>query len=78
MPYLLLAQVNYEFPALVGGAIGLALSVLLARGGIGLIRSDKSQSAGQAVPFLQVVKAMTPDPAADCYSDSDTRPPAGP
>ena len=60
VPYLLLAQVNYEFPALVGGAIGLALSVLLARGGIGLTRSDKSQSAGQAVPFLQVVKAMTP------------------
>ena len=60
VPYLLLAQVNYEFPALVGGAIGLALSVLLARCGIGLARSDKSQSAGQAVPFLQVVKAMTP------------------
>lgn len=60
VPYLLLAQVNYEFPALVGGAIGLALSVLLARCGIGLTRSDKSQSAGQAVPFLQVVKAMTP------------------
>ena len=60
MPYLLLAQVNYEFPALVGGAIGSALSVLLARCGIGLARSDKSQSAGQAVPFLQVVKAMTP------------------
>lgn len=38
----------------------LALSVLLARCGIGLARSDKSQSAGQAVPFLQVVKAMTP------------------
>ncbi|MGP1073435.1 L-lactate permease [Serratia sp. CY65442] len=60
LPYLLLAQVNYEFPALVGGAIGLALSVLLARGGIGLARSDKPQSAGQAVPFMQVVKAMTP------------------
>ena len=47
LPYLLLAQVNYEFPALVGGGIGLA-------------RSDKPQSAGQAVPFMQVVKAMTP------------------
>lgn len=60
LPYLLLAQVNYEFPALVGGAIGLALSVLLARGGIGLARGDKPQSAAQAVPFMQVVKAMTP------------------
>lgn len=60
VPYLLLAQVNYEFPALVGGALGLALSVLLARGGIGLARAEKPQSAAQAVPFMQVVKAMTP------------------
>ncbi|CAI2468978.1 L-lactate permease [Serratia ficaria] len=52
-PYLLLAQVNYEFPALVGGAIGLTLSVLLARARIGLAR-------GQPVPLQQVVKAMTP------------------
>ncbi|MCE9938449.1 L-lactate permease, partial [Serratia liquefaciens] len=43
LPYLLLAQVNYEFPALVGGAIGLAVSVLLARAGIGLVRVDKNQ-----------------------------------
>ena len=60
LPYLLLAQVNYEFPALVGGAIGLAVSVLLARAGIGLVRVDKNQEPGQPVPFIQVLKAMTP------------------
>lgn len=59
VPYLLLAQVNYEFPALVGGAIGLALSVLLARMGIGIKRYERKNS-GQAVPFYKVVKAMIP------------------
>lgn len=69
MPYLLLAQVNYEFPALVGGAIGLMLSVLLARAGVGLTRSE-SKTSSQPVPFVQVIKAMTPNAAADCYFDS--------
>ena len=59
VPYLLLAQVNYEFPALVGGAIGLMLSVLLARAGIGLSRCE-DKTAPQPVPFIQVIKAMTP------------------
>lgn len=59
-PYLLLAQVNYEFPALVGGAIGLTLSVLLARARIGLARGENGAARGQPVPLLQVVKAMTP------------------
>lgn len=59
VPYLLLAQVNYEFPALVGGAIGLMLSVLLARAGVGLTRSE-SKTSSQPVPFVQVIKAMTP------------------
>ena len=59
VPYLLLAQVNYEFPALVGGAIGLMLSVLLARTGVGLTRCE-SKIAPQPVPFIQVIKAMTP------------------
>ncbi|MBY0345543.1 MAG: L-lactate permease [Neisseriaceae bacterium] len=31
VPYLLLAQVNYEFPSLVGGAIGVGLSIFLAK-----------------------------------------------
>lgn len=58
LPYLLLAQVNYEFPALLGGAIGLTLSVLLARANIGLTR-DRTPSNAQPVPFGQVLKAMS-------------------
>lgn len=36
IPYLLLAQINYEFPALIGGGIGLLLSVFLAKKNIGI------------------------------------------
>ena len=36
VPYVLLARFNYEFPALLAGMIGFALSILLARIGIGL------------------------------------------
>ncbi|SFO08801.1 L-lactate permease [Xenorhabdus japonica] len=56
-PYLLLAQVNYEFPALVGGAIGLAFSILLARMGIGIKRYEKRR---EFVPFNKIIKAMMP------------------
>lgn len=41
VPYLLLAQVNYEFLALLGGAIGLGISVVTARAGIGLTRTEQ-------------------------------------
>ena len=41
-------------------------------------RSDKLQNAGQAVPFLQVVKAADPDHCCDCYSDSDAHASVGP
>ncbi|MBI6550436.1 L-lactate permease [Xenorhabdus lircayensis] len=57
VPYLLLAQVNYEFPALVGGAIGLALSVLLAHMGIGITRYERREPV-RAIPFNKVIKAM--------------------
>ncbi|WP_338885192.1 MULTISPECIES: L-lactate permease [Xenorhabdus] len=60
VPYLLLAQVNYEFPALIGGAIGLALSVLFARMGIGIRHCEKKRDSLQVVPFSKVIKAMMP------------------
>jgi lactate permease len=40
IPYILLALVNYEFPSLVGGMIGLILSVLMAERGIGLSAAE--------------------------------------
>lgn len=52
VPYFLLAQWNYEFPALVGGAIGLVASVLVARFGLGLATEQqtvtKTAMAGEA------------------------------
>lgn len=58
IPYILLAQVNYEFPSLVGGAIGLLISILLANKGIGLAKVENNIEA--AVPFNDVVKALFP------------------
>ena len=43
VPYLLIAQFNYEFPSLVGGAIGLFVSVLLAGKGIGLAKTEQKK-----------------------------------
>ncbi|MBV7388066.1 L-lactate permease [Pasteurellaceae bacterium TAE3-ERU1] len=58
VPYFLLAQINYEFPALVGGAIGLLLSIFLANQGIGIQKvHDDSQ---ERVAFGVVFKAMLP------------------
>lgn len=59
VPYLLLAQVNYEFPALLGGAIGLGISVVTARAGVGLTRTEQ-KTEKKVIPFGQVIKAMTP------------------
>ncbi|MEZ8106597.1 L-lactate permease [Vibrio cortegadensis] len=61
VPYLLFAQWNYEFPALVGGAIGLSISILLARFNIGMEKQDASDEApAKKIPFAQVIKAMSP------------------
>ena len=57
VPYFLLAQVNYEFPALVGGAIGLFISIFLANRGIGLEKTENALN-GPVVNFPNVVKAL--------------------
>jgi lactate permease len=38
LPSLGLSRFNYEFPSLIGGAVGLCLSVLMAKGQLGLAR----------------------------------------
>lgn len=38
LPYALLAKLNYEFPSIIGGALGLALTAFMARHGIGLAK----------------------------------------
>ncbi len=60
VPYALLASVNYEFPALVGGAIGLGLTVWLASRRIGLERNGaEADEAGAAVGVRRGVDPRT-------------------
>jgi len=59
VPYLLLAQVNYEFPSLVGGGIGLLLSVFLANKGVGLAKTESTEAQAQLTTG-QVLKALAP------------------
>ena len=64
LPYLLVSRFSYEFPSLVGGAIGLIVSVLLARQGIGLSKneselqgSEKDDLAASYITVTDVDKA---------------------
>lgn len=59
VPYLLIAQVNYEFPSLVGGAIGLLVSVFIAKQGIGLAKVESNVDEN-AVSKGEVLKALLP------------------
>ncbi|MDO4879003.1 MAG: L-lactate permease [Neisseria sp.] len=60
IPYLMLASVNYEFPSLVGGAIGMLLSVFLASKGIGLSKDHKTDENAEKPSFAAVAKALMP------------------
>lgn len=59
IPYILIAQVNYEFPSLVGGAIGLLISVFVAHKGFGLEKVEDNLD-GKAVTKAEVMKALLP------------------
>jgi len=43
VPYVIIAKYNYEFPSLAGGAIGLVLSAVAAKFGIGLSKQKVEQ-----------------------------------
>lgn len=61
IPYAMLANINYEFPALLGGMIGFILSIVLARRGVGLTASTKDNgAAGPSVDYATLVKATFP------------------
>ena len=59
VPYFLIAQVNYEFPSLVGGAIGLFISVWAANRNIGLAKVTNNLD-NNAVSTGEIVKALFP------------------
>jgi lactate permease len=44
LPMFFVARFNYEFPAVVGGVIGLPITILLARSGIGLEKTEGTVS----------------------------------
>jgi len=59
-PYLVLARFNYEFPAMVGGAVGLMFSVGLAARGTGLSREEAPVDAPAPVAGRALVRASFP------------------
>lgn len=59
IPYVILARFNYEFPALVGGAIGLGLSAFLAHAGFGLASAGEARTA-RSVAASRLFKALFP------------------
>ncbi len=58
VPYVALAQFNYEFPSLVAGGIGLGVSVWAANHGIGLSKDHGDK--GEKLPTNVVLKALMP------------------
>jgi lactate permease len=58
IPYYLLAQSSYEFPSIVGGFIGLILTVIFAKYNVGLQYSKKVREEKQ--PLFKIVKATFP------------------
>lgn len=63
VPYVVIAWFNYEFPSLVGGAIGLFISVGLASAGIGLSKNTETHEGSmhhEKVSTPLLLKALFP------------------
>jgi lactate permease len=63
IPYLALASLNYEFPSLVGGMVGLVFSVFFASQGIGLSSATENTNqtiTTEKIPPGNLVKALFP------------------
>jgi len=52
LPMAAVATFNYEFPSVVGGAIGLLVTIFLAKNGVGLAE-DKASTADSVTPRSQ-------------------------
>ncbi len=60
IPYYVSAQVNYEFPSVVAGAIGTVASIFFAVKGYGLCKEDGVGAPHSAIPFGKIFKASFP------------------
>jgi lactate permease len=72
LPYLIIARYNYEFPSLIGGAIGLIISVVAAKKNIGINKAkvllkvpmEKLEGSAdlsrQGILSGQLIKALFP------------------
>lgn len=60
LPFLLVSRVSTEFPSLVGGFLGLLLSVLFAKLGWGLSKSETAIALQRGPSLLELVKASFP------------------
>jgi lactate permease len=69
LPSLVLSRVNYEFPSLIGGAIGLCLSALFAKRRVGLAHntsdevevcpsSERYERVRAFVPYLMLIAIL--------------------
>jgi lactate permease len=59
-PYVALAHFDQEFPSLVGGTIGLVVSILLAKAGIGLAKADSGETPDEKTDYRRLIKAALP------------------
>lgn len=63
LPYVLIARMSFEFPALIGGFVGLVATVILAKLGVGLAGSEADADADGSesqVTAAQLAKATFP------------------
>lgn len=60
LPYWWIAQWNYEFPSLLGGAIGLVLSVVFAKFNIGLSTANKQITHSVNISRKTLLIALSP------------------
>lgn len=60
VPYVLLARISYEFPALLGGMIGFVLSIAFARAGLGLSSDHAHDGISKPISIGALTKALFP------------------
>ena len=60
VPYVVLSRYNYEFPAILGGMIGLILTVAIASRGIGLVKCESKDDGAALVPLRDLIRAGFP------------------